>query len=91
VVATVQVIVDLDGVLLIAQSEKEDAAATWKKPFGHHPLMGFVEHGSVGGGERSWACCGRATPAATPPPITSPRPRSRWRNCPNRIGGDDTR
>ncbi|TQK52648.1 DDE family transposase [Streptomyces sp. SLBN-118] len=38
-----QVIVDLDGVLVLAHSEKQDAAATWKKTFGHHPLMGFVE------------------------------------------------
>ncbi|XCW00335.1 transposase [Streptomyces sp. HUAS MG47] len=48
---TGQVIVDLDGVLVLAHSEKEDAAATWKKTFGHHPLMGFVDHGSGGTGE----------------------------------------
>ncbi|MGW9025155.1 IS1380 family transposase [Streptomyces sp. NPDC055722] len=46
-----QVIVDLDGVLVIAHSEKQDAAATWKKTFGHHPLMGFVDHGRGGSGE----------------------------------------
>jgi len=46
-----QVIVDIDGVLVLAHSEKQDAAATWKKTFGHHPLMGFVDHGSVGSGE----------------------------------------
>ena len=46
-----QVIVDLDGVLVIAHSDKQDAAATWKKTFGHHPLMGFVDHGSGGSGE----------------------------------------
>lgn len=45
------VVVDLDGVLVIAHSEKQDAAATWKKSFGHHPLMGFVDHGSGGTGE----------------------------------------
>ncbi|MGA5811103.1 IS1380 family transposase [Streptomyces cellulosae] len=48
---TGQVIVDLDGVLVLAHSEKQDATATWKKTFGHHPLMGFVDHGSGGGGE----------------------------------------
>lgn len=37
-----QVVVDIDGVLFLAQSEKQDAAAIWKKTFGHHPLMGFV-------------------------------------------------
>jgi hypothetical protein len=46
-----QVIVDIDGVLVLAHSEKEDAAATWKRTFGHHPLLAFVDHGSEGGGE----------------------------------------
>ncbi|MCX4482354.1 IS1380 family transposase [Streptomyces anulatus] len=46
-----QVIVDLDGVLVLAHSDKQDAAATWKKSFGHHPLLGFVDHGSGGTGE----------------------------------------
>jgi hypothetical protein len=46
-----QVVVDLDGVLVIAHSEKQDAVATWKKTFGHHPLMGFVDHGRGGSGE----------------------------------------
>lgn len=45
------VTVDIDGVLVLAHSEKQDAAATWKKTFGHHPLMGFVDHGSAGSGE----------------------------------------
>jgi beta-phosphoglucomutase-like phosphatase (HAD superfamily) len=46
-----QVIVDLDGVLVLAHSDKQDAAATWKKTYGHHPLTGFVDHGSGGTGE----------------------------------------
>lgn len=46
-----RVIVDLDGVLGLAHSEKQDVAATWKKSFGHHPLMGFVDHGRGGTGE----------------------------------------
>ncbi|WP_327240556.1 IS1380 family transposase [Streptomyces sp. NBC_01318] len=46
-----QVIVDLDGVLVLAHSDKQDAAATWKKSYGHHPLMGFVGHGRGGTGE----------------------------------------
>ncbi|PJN34382.1 IS1380 family transposase [Streptomyces sp. CB02959] len=46
-----QVIVDLDGVFVLAHSEKQDAAATWTKTFGHHPLMGFVDHGAGGSGE----------------------------------------
>ena len=39
------VTVDLDGVLVVAHSDKEDAAPTWKRTYGHHPLMGFVDHG----------------------------------------------
>jgi hypothetical protein len=46
-----QVIVDLDEVLVIAHSDKQDAVATWKKTFGHHPLMEFVDHGRGGSGE----------------------------------------
>ena len=46
-----QVIVDLDGVLVLAHSEKQDAAATWKRTFGHHPLVAFVDHGAGGTGE----------------------------------------
>ncbi|NEA15552.1 IS1380 family transposase, partial [Streptomyces halstedii] len=45
------VTVDLDGVLVIAHSDKEDAAPTWKRTYGHHPLMGFVDHGPSGTGE----------------------------------------
>ncbi|MFD8932282.1 IS1380 family transposase [Streptomyces mirabilis] len=46
-----EVIVDIDGVLVLAHSEKQDAAATWKKTFGHHPLLAFVDHGPEGSGE----------------------------------------
>jgi hypothetical protein len=46
-----QVIVDIDGVLVLAHSDKQDATATWKKTFGHHPLVAFVDHGPAGSGE----------------------------------------
>ncbi|MEV7346189.1 IS1380 family transposase [Streptomyces sp. NPDC093544] len=45
------VTLDLDGVLVPAHSEKQDATATWKKTFGHHSLLAFVDHGQVGSGE----------------------------------------
>ncbi|WP_306190949.1 IS1380 family transposase [Streptomyces sp. MK5] len=45
------VTVDLDGVLVIAHSDKEDAAPTWKRTYGHHSLMAFVDHGPGGTGE----------------------------------------
>jgi hypothetical protein len=46
-----KVIVDIDGVLVLAHSEKQDATATWKRTFGHHPLVAFVDHGAAGSGE----------------------------------------
>lgn len=46
-----QVTVDIDGVLVLAHSDKQDATATWKKTFGHHPLVAFVDHGPAGSGE----------------------------------------
>ncbi len=46
-----QVTVDLDGVLVIAHSHREDAAATWKKIYGHHPLTALVDDGPGGTGE----------------------------------------
>ncbi|WP_377271683.1 IS1380 family transposase [Peterkaempfera sp. SMS 1(5)a] len=46
-----QVIVDIDGVLVLAHSDKQDATRTWKKTYGHHPLVAFVDHGAAGGGE----------------------------------------
>ncbi len=36
---------------MIAHSDKQDAAATWKKTYGHHPLTDFVDHGPGGTGE----------------------------------------
>jgi hypothetical protein len=49
--ANEHVVVDIDGVLVLAHSEKQDATATWKKTFGHHPLVAFVDHGQEGSGE----------------------------------------
>ena len=44
-------IVDLDATLLTAHSEKENAAPTFKRGFGFHPLCSFVDHGVQGTGE----------------------------------------
>jgi hypothetical protein len=46
-----QVILDIDAALVTSHSEKEDATATWKKTFGHHPLLAFIDHGPDGTGE----------------------------------------
>ena len=44
-------IIDLDATLITAHSEKELAAATFKRGFGHHPIGAWVDHGAGGTGE----------------------------------------
>jgi hypothetical protein len=44
-------IVDVDATLVTAHSDKEGAAPTFKRGFGHHPLWSFVDHGPTGTGE----------------------------------------
>jgi hypothetical protein len=50
-----QVVIDLDATLVTAHSDKQDATRTWKKTYGFHPLLGYVDHGGMdhhgGGGE----------------------------------------
>ena len=43
--------VDLDATIVIAHSEKQEAAPTWKKTFGFHPVTAFADHGADGNGE----------------------------------------
>jgi len=45
------VIVDLDATIVVAHSEKEGATANWKRTFGFHPLLAFLDHGAGGTGE----------------------------------------
>jgi Transposase DDE domain group 1 len=40
-------IVDVDATLVTAHSDKEGAAPTFKRGFGHHPLWAFVDHGGT--------------------------------------------
>ena len=49
--ARTPLIVDLDATLVGSHSEKEQAAPTYKKGFGFHPLWSFVDHGAEGTGE----------------------------------------
>jgi hypothetical protein len=42
---------DFDATITVAHSEKENAAATWKKTFGFHPLLCFLDRPDVAGGE----------------------------------------
>ena len=44
-------IVDLDATLVASHSEKENAKPTFKRGFGFHPLLSFIDHGSAGTGE----------------------------------------
>ena len=44
--------IDIDATLVIDHSDnKQDAAPTWKKTFGHHPLLAFLDRPEIGGGE----------------------------------------
>jgi hypothetical protein len=45
------VVVDLDATIVLAHSEKEGATPTFKRTFGFHPLLAFVDHGTDGTGE----------------------------------------
>lgn len=49
--ATGPVVVDLDATLIGAHSEKEGATPNFKRGFGFHPLLAFIDHGAGGTGE----------------------------------------
>jgi hypothetical protein len=42
---------DIDATILIAHSEKELAAPTWKRTFGFHPLVLFLDRPEISSGE----------------------------------------
>jgi hypothetical protein len=44
-------VLDFDATITIAHSEKENAAATWKRTFGFHPLLCFLDRPDIAGGE----------------------------------------
>jgi hypothetical protein len=81
-----QVVIDLDGVLVIAHSDKEDAAPTWKKTYGHHPLTDFLDHGPGGTGEPVAALLRPGNAGSNTAPTTSPPPNSPWPKCPSTTG-----
>ena len=44
--------IDIDATLVIDHSDnKTGAAATWKKTYGHHPLLAFLDRPDIAGGE----------------------------------------
>ena len=46
-----EAVVDLDATLITAHSEKQDAAPTYKRGYGFHPLLAYLDHGVDGTGE----------------------------------------
>jgi hypothetical protein len=44
------ILVDLDATIVIAHSDKDQAAPTWKRASGHHPMTAFVDHAPGGTG-----------------------------------------
>jgi hypothetical protein len=44
-------VIDVDATLVTSHSEKEQAAPTFKRGFGFHPLCAFLDHGPEGTGE----------------------------------------
>ena len=71
-------VIDLDASVVVCHSEKEQAAPTFKKTFGFHPMLAFCDNT----GEFLAATLRRGTRAATPPPTTSPSWTPRSRSCP---------
>jgi len=49
--AKAPLVIDLDATLVTAHSEKEQAAPTFKRGFGFHPLWAFADHGPASTGE----------------------------------------
>jgi hypothetical protein len=46
-----ELVLDFDATVVIAHSEKEDTAPTWKHTFGFHPLYYFLDRPEVSSGE----------------------------------------
>ncbi|WP_373306817.1 transposase [Streptomyces spinoverrucosus] len=76
--------------LVVAHSDKQDAAPTWKKTYGHHPLMGFVDHCPGGTGEPVAALLRPGKAGSKRPPTTSVPPASPWPSCRRSTGARQT-
>lgn len=48
---TQELCLDFDATITIAHSDKEDAAPTFKRTFGHHPLLCFLDRPEIASGE----------------------------------------
>jgi Transposase DDE domain group 1 len=70
-------VIDIDGVLIDAESDKQGAAPTRKHGFGFYPLLAYLD----ATGRRWPGCCARAMPARARPPITCMCSMPRWSSC----------
>jgi hypothetical protein len=43
--------IDIDATITIAHSDKVNAAKTWKKTYGFHPLLAYLDRPDISGGE----------------------------------------
>ena len=48
---------DFDATIVVAHSEKQDAAPTWKHTFGFHPLVCFLDRPDISSGEALAGLC----------------------------------
>lgn len=48
---TDDLVIDIDATITIAHSDKQNAAKTWKRTFGFHPLLAYLDRPDVAGGE----------------------------------------
>ncbi|MGH3846751.1 MAG: IS1380 family transposase, partial [Pseudonocardiaceae bacterium] len=46
-----QLILDFDATITVAHSEKQNATPTWKRTFGMHPLLCYLDRAEISGGE----------------------------------------
>jgi hypothetical protein len=72
-------ILDIDASICLDHSDrKEQAASTWKRTFGFHPLLVFADRPDIAGGEALAGSSDPAMPGRTPPPTTSRSWPRRW-------------
>jgi hypothetical protein len=65
-------VIDVDATLVTSHSEKEQAAPTFKRGFGFHPLCAFLGHGAEGTGEPLMILLRRGNAGSKPSTTTSP-------------------
>ena len=64
---------DVDAPITIDDSDnKEGAAATWKKTWGHHWLLVFLDRPEIAGGEALSGLLRPGNAGVIPQPTTSP-------------------